>query len=104
MIEAFPSKNCGAVPRKCDMAGVIAGAWKTSLSMAINQAYFAEAGRWPVDKERALQRLQRSRRKTRDTDRPPLHDVPIAVSHDGLEELIGSAASARPWQKATPSR
>ncbi|CAB1097629.1 unnamed protein product [Ectocarpus sp. CCAP 1310/34] len=91
-IQAFPATHGGALPRKRDMASVIGQAWSTSFTPDINKASFAGAGLWPVDKERALSRLLKPKRKERETDRPPLQDVPIAVSNDRLEELLGERA------------
>ncbi|CAB1115050.1 unnamed protein product [Ectocarpus sp. CCAP 1310/34] len=88
-IAAFPSKHGGALPRKRDKAGLIGQAWSTSFTPEINQASFAGAGLWPVDKERALTLLQRPKRKAREADRPSLQDVPIVVSNEQLEELLG---------------
>ncbi|CAB1099762.1 unnamed protein product [Ectocarpus sp. CCAP 1310/34] len=91
-IQAFLATHGGALPRKRDMASVIGQAWSTSFTPDINKASFAGAGLWPVDKERALSRLLKPKRKERETDRPPLQDVPIAVSNDRLEELLGERA------------
>eukprot|EP00903_Cladosiphon_okamuranus_P021308 g19579.t1 len=89
VIQAFPARNGGALPRKRDMAGMIALAWGPSFTPEINKASFAGAGLWPVARERALSRLLRPKRKVTEIDRPRLEDVPITVTNERLEELIG---------------
>ncbi|CAB1110058.1 unnamed protein product [Ectocarpus sp. CCAP 1310/34] len=105
-IQAFPATHGGALPRKRDMASVIGQAWSTSFTPDINKASFAGASLWPVDKERALSRLLKPKRKERETDRPPLQDVLIAVSNDRLEELrrthCPQAPGGRPHPHGTP--
>ena len=77
------------------MAGVIGEAWRKSVSPDQNKASFAGAGLWPVDMDRAVDRLQDSgKRKPRPTDRPPLADVPIVASQKQLEEYLASVTSA----------
>ena len=48
---------------------------------------------WPVDMERAINRLQGTgKRKARPHDRPPLADLPIAIRESELNSSLGERA------------
>ena len=48
---------------------------------------------WPVDMERAINRLQGTgKRKARPHDRPPLADLPIAIREGELNSSLGERA------------
>ncbi|CAB1115478.1 unnamed protein product [Ectocarpus sp. CCAP 1310/34] len=90
VLQDFYHANDGLLPLKRDVPGVIAAAWQKSFTPERNKASFGGAGLWPVDMDRALTRLQgTAKRKERPTGRPPLEDVPIAMTHEQLEEAIG---------------
>ncbi|CAM9224539.1 unnamed protein product, partial [Ectocarpus sp. 6 AP-2014] len=93
VLSSFRLKNGGILPRKHDVPGVIAEAWKSSFSPEQNKASFAAAGLWPVNKDRAISRLRvTAKRKARTTDCPPLEDVAIVASNQELEEYLGGTA------------
>ncbi|CAB1102532.1 unnamed protein product [Ectocarpus sp. CCAP 1310/34] len=80
----------GTFKKEHDVPGVMAAAWQRSFTPERNKASFAGAGLWPVDMDRALTRLQgKAKRKEGPTGRPPLEDVPIAMTHEQLDEAIG---------------
>ena len=57
------------------------------------RASFEGAGLWPVDMERAINRLQGTgKRKARPHDRPPLADLPIAIRESELNSSLGERA------------
>ncbi|CAB1111596.1 unnamed protein product [Ectocarpus sp. CCAP 1310/34] len=90
VLQDYYHANGGLLPLKRDVPGVIAAAWQNSLTPERNKASFGGAGLWPVDMDRALTRLQgTAKRKEGPTGRPPLEDVPIAMTHEQLEEAIG---------------
>ncbi|CAB1099029.1 unnamed protein product [Ectocarpus sp. CCAP 1310/34] len=93
VLAFFYHNSGGLLPLKCDMPGVIADAWKSSFTPEINKSSFAEAGLWPVNKERALGRLKgTAKKKERRGERPPLQVVPVAALNEQLEKDIGERA------------
>lgn len=89
-LSCFQRCHGGKTPGKPDMVGVINEAWAASFTVLQIKASFKGAGLWPVDMERALNRLEGcGKRKARSTDRPPLVDIPIAITDNGLVESLG---------------
>ena len=57
------------------------------------KASFEGAGLWPVDMDRAINRLHGTgKRKARLDDRPPLADIPLAITEEELNFSLGPRA------------
>ncbi|CAN0311148.1 unnamed protein product, partial [Ectocarpus sp. 4 AP-2014] len=95
VITAYPLKNGGRSPVKRDMAGVIAEAWIGSFTPKNNMAAFKGAGLWPVNMEKAINRLH-SKRKQRENDRRIREDLAVVACKDQLERDLGRAALLEP--------
>ncbi|CAM9140205.1 unnamed protein product, partial [Ectocarpus sp. 4 AP-2014] len=91
VLTAYPLKNGGRSSVKRDMAGVIAEAWRGSFTPANNMAAFKGAGLWPVNMEKAINRLH-SKRKQRENDRPIPEDLAVVAYKEQLEQDLGRAA------------
>ncbi|CAB1120235.1 unnamed protein product [Ectocarpus sp. CCAP 1310/34] len=91
VLTAYPPKIGGRSPVKRDMAGVIAEAWRGRFTPASNMVAFKGAGLWPVNMEKAINRLH-SKRKQRENDRPIPEDLAVVASKKQLEEDLGHAA------------
>ncbi|CAB1118916.1 unnamed protein product [Ectocarpus sp. CCAP 1310/34] len=91
VLTAYPLKIGGRSPVKRDMAGVIAEACRGSFTPANNMAAFKGSGLWPVNVEKAINRLH-SKRKQRENDRPIPKDLAVVASKKQLEKDLGHAA------------
>lgn len=63
VLTAYPLKNGGRSQVKRDMAGVIAVVWRGSFTRANNIAAFKGAGLWPVNMEKAVNRLHSNKKR-----------------------------------------
>ena len=80
VLTSFPARHGGKMPVKHDVVEIIRDAWSMSFTVPQIRASFEGAGLWPVDMERAINRLQGTgKRKARPHDRPPLADLPITI-------------------------
>ncbi|CAB1105067.1 unnamed protein product [Ectocarpus sp. CCAP 1310/34] len=91
VLAAYPLKIGGRSPVKRDMAGVLAEVWRGSFTPANNMAAFKGAGLWPVNMEKAINRLH-GKRKQRENDRPIREDLAVVASKKQFEEDLGHAA------------
>lgn len=94
VLQSFPRRNGGKMPAKSDMVEVIRDAFQSSFTPSQIKASFEGAGLWPVDMHRALNRLRGrgSKRPALQGDRPPLADVPVAISENVLAASLGDRA------------
>ena len=90
VLTSFPLQHGGTIPEKSDMAGV---AWAASFAVPQVKASFEGAGLWPVDMDRATNRLHGTgKRNARPDDRPPLTDIPLAITEEELNSSLGPRA------------
>ena len=82
------------MPGKSDMAGVVKDAWAASFTVPQIKVSFEGAGLWPVNMDRAINRLHGTgKRKARPDDRPPLADIPLAITEEELNSSLGPRAA-----------
>ncbi|CAB1107027.1 unnamed protein product [Ectocarpus sp. CCAP 1310/34] len=88
VLTAYPLKIGGRRPVKRDMAGGIAEAWSGSFTPANNMAAFKGAGLWPVNMEKAINRLH-GKRKQRENVSPIPEHLAVVASKRQFEEDLG---------------
>ena len=96
VLTSFPQQYGGKMPEKSDTAGMVKDAWAARFTVPQIEASFEGAGLWPVDMDRAIYRLHRTRkRKARPDDRPPLADIPLANTEEELNSSLGPPAAMK---------
>ena len=94
VLTSFPLQHGGKMPGKSDMAGVVKDAWAASFTVPQIKASFEGAGLWPVNMDRAINRLHGTgKRKARPDDCPPLADIPLAITEEELNSSLGPRAA-----------
>lgn len=93
-LTAFPAHNGMKMPVKSDMASIVREVWDGSFTPRNVISSFAGAGIVPLDRDRAMNRLngRGTKRKERSFDRPPLADLPLLINDDHIRESLGHRA------------
>ena len=92
-LTSFPLQQGGKMPGKSDMAGVVKDAWAASFTVPQIKALFEGAGLSPVNMGQAIKRLHGTgKRKARPDDRPPLADIPLAITKEEFKSSLGPRA------------
>lgn len=91
VLHGWARTHGNKLPVKGDMNEVIRLSWSESFKRAHIVASFEGSGLWPVDADRAINRLKArgTKRKEREGARPPLRDVPVASSENELAAAVG---------------
>ena len=90
VLTSFPLQHGCKMPGKSDMAGVVKDAWAASFMVPQMKASFEGAGLWPVNMDRVINRLHGTgKRKAR----PPLADIPLAITEEELNSSLGPRAA-----------
>ena len=94
VIIAYSLCHGGEQPCKADLVGLTNDPLNQALSQQNIIAAFAGAGIWPVDADRALTRLTKSRAKRNNKLNVPA-DIPIAVDLETLQKNLTSPVKRR---------